>query len=95
MSVSPVDNIGNQGLNVGDEDEDLDAEVDEETVEAFGICGDRLGLEKEDAGVRRLVDPKLPTQEEVDAHYLMGAPTLSKLVSHLCARQRKGFGPST
>ena len=72
MSVSPVDNIGNQGLNVGDEDEDLGAEVDEETVEAFGICGDRLGLEREDAVVRRLVDPKLPTQEEVDSHYLMG-----------------------
>ena len=33
---------------------------------------EKLSLEKEDENLRKLVDPKLPSQAEVDRHYLMG-----------------------
>ena len=34
--------------------------------------GERLGLEKEDEVVRKIKDPKLPSGEEGERHYLMG-----------------------
>ena len=37
-----------------------------------GEEGERLRLEAEDKFVRKLVDPKLPSKDEVDKHYLMG-----------------------
>ena len=62
-SVSPLENgeDGEKELEAGD----LPAGLLEENLE-------RLGPEKEDAFVRKLVDPKLPSQEEVDRHWLMG-----------------------
>ena len=33
---------------------------------------ERVGLEAEDEVIRKLVDPKLPTKEEVERHHLMG-----------------------
>ena len=33
---------------------------------------ERVGLERDDEVVRKLVDPRLPSQEEVERHYLMG-----------------------
>ena len=49
----------------GDDAEQVDGELD-------GIGGERLGLEKEDEVVRKIKDPKLPSGEEVERHYLMG-----------------------
>ena len=37
-----------------------------------GEIGERLKLPKEEDVVKKLRDPKLPTQEEVDRHYLTG-----------------------
>ena len=34
-------------------------------------CG-KVRVEKEGAGVRKLLDPKLPTREAVETHWLMG-----------------------
>ena len=48
----------------------LDGE--EEAGEMTGHVGERIGLPKEDEVVRKLADPRLPSQEEVDRHYVMG-----------------------
>ena len=40
--------------------------------ELEGLPLERIGLEREDVFVRKLVDPKLPTKEEVESHELMG-----------------------
>ena len=40
--------------------------------ELEGEVGERLKLPKEDEAVKHLRDPKLPTQEEVDRHYITG-----------------------
>ena len=50
---------------------DSDADDEEEVIEA-GDQVERLALGKEGAVVRKLIDPKLPTQEEVEEHYLRG-----------------------
>ena len=42
--------------------------VDDEHVGA----GERIGLEAEDKFIRKLVDPKSPSKEDVEMHYLMG-----------------------
>ena len=62
MSVSPV-------LETGGGGEDSGSEVDGELE---GEAGERLKLPKEDEVVKHVRDPKLPTQEEVDRHYVMG-----------------------
>ena len=41
-------------------------------MEGDGIEGEKLQLEEEDQFVRKLKDPKLPSQDEVDKHFLMG-----------------------
>ena len=48
--------------NDGDEEDEVD--MSEKVVE-------RVGLPKEDEVVRKLQDPKLPCQDEVDRHWVM------------------------
>ena len=62
LSVSPV--LGDSG-DGGDSGSEADAEME-------GEIGERLKLPKEEDVVNKLRDPKLPTQEEVDRHYLTG-----------------------
>ena len=61
-SVSPVDiAVGDVGAEAGDsEEEDLGVEV--------GESCERVRGEKEGAVVKKLGDPKLPSQEAVDMH---------------------------
>ena len=49
-------------------------DTDEEDFpeEMSGDIAERIGLEKEGKFIRKLIDPKLPTQEEVNMHNLMG-----------------------
>ncbi len=37
-----------------------------------GIEGEKLQVKKDDEVIKKLKDPKLPTEEEVDGHYVMG-----------------------
>ena len=46
--------------------------VDDDEVDDSGIEGERIGLEEEYVVVKMVKDPKLPTQGEVDKHYVMG-----------------------
>ena len=52
--------------------DDEEEEDDEVVTEMVGEVCERIGLPREDEFVRKLRDPKLPTQEEVDSHWLMG-----------------------
>ena len=66
MSISPSFTYSNvQGVE--DEDEDEEVDVPDELV---GKVTERIGLPKEDEVIRKLVDPKLPSKEEVELHYL-------------------------
>ena len=58
-------------MEVGDDDDD---DEDEEDMEAFWGAGEaeRLKTDKEDKFVRKLVDPKAPTEKEWEDHWLMG-----------------------
>ena len=48
-------------------------EIEAEVVEGMAEEeADRVGLDEEDTVIRKLVDPRLPTQAEVDKHYLSG-----------------------
>ena len=58
-SVSPVVRLEHV------EDDLEDGEVD-------GEVGERVALPKEDEFVKRLQDPVMPTQDQVDLHYLKG-----------------------
>ena len=37
-----------------------------------GVPGEKLGLSQEDEVVKKVKDPKLPSQPEVDQHWIMG-----------------------
>ena len=64
-SPSEVKNLGDEIV--------VDSDADEEgEVEEAGDQVERLALEKEGAVVRRLVDPKLPSEKEVEEHYVRG-----------------------
>ena len=52
--------------------EDSEEDVGDVAEEMANEDYERIGLPKEDEVVKRIVDPKLPSQEEVDRHYLMG-----------------------
>ena len=54
--------------NVVDSDADDEA-VDGEMVEDEG---ERIGLPKDDKVFKKVKDPKLPSQQEVDQHWIMG-----------------------
>jgi len=58
------DNLEIQDVDVEDQGK-LDAELD-------GIAEERIELEKEDEFVKKLVDPKLPSQEDVKRHRMEG-----------------------
>ena len=54
--------------------DEVDSDGDDEGVvgEVLPKDGDRIGLEKEDEVLRKIKDPRLPSQAEVDSHYLCG-----------------------
>ena len=73
--------------NLGDEIV-VDSDADEEgEVEEAGDQVERLALEKEGAGVRRLVDPKLPSEKEVEEHYVRGHFPYRNWC-HICVRAK-------
>ena len=64
-------------MNVLEIDVDgVDSEADDEEENVANDIGDgmseRIALPREDEVVRKVLDPKLPTQEEVDVHNTMG-----------------------
>ena len=67
QSVSPK--MGCEILVVGDDAVDDDDELE---VDDSGIEGERLVIKKDDEVVKKVKDPKLPTSEEVEDHYVMG-----------------------
>ena len=82
-SVSPLVAIGVEAKVEGTDgleksvpeksEEAIEEESEEEIPEEFdGEVAERVGLEKEGQFVRKLIDPKLPTQAEVDMHRLTG-----------------------
>ena len=64
LSVRPV------AIAAGELDEDGEDSGVESEVE--GVKGVRLRLPKENEFVRKLRDPRLPTPEEVEEHYVRG-----------------------
>ena len=67
QSVSPK--IGCEILGVGDDAVD---EAEELEVDDTGIEGERLVIKRDDEVIKKVKDPKLPTSDEVDGHYVMG-----------------------
>ena len=67
QSVSPK--MGCEILVVGDDAVD---DEDELEVDDSGIDGERLVIKRDDEVIKKVKDPKLPTSEEVDSHYVMG-----------------------
>ena len=61
-----VDIMPNEAEDGGNSDEEV---ID---IKPEGIEGERLGLEDEGDFIRKLPDPKLPTPEEVERHFLQG-----------------------
>ena len=59
------------GDNHGDGDVDGNSEGEDLKMEVGETCG-RVKLEEEGAVIKKLIDPKLPSQEAVDRHWLMG-----------------------
>ena len=69
-SVSPIlETNGDAKEELGDEEESEDEDI---PAEFEGEAAERIGLEKEGKFVKKLIDPKLPTKEEVETHNLMG-----------------------
>ena len=68
-SVSPVDRRVEDSEADSDVEDGFDPEVDRYLQ---GIKGERIALEKEDEFVRKLIDPKLPTEDEIERHRLTG-----------------------
>ena len=68
-SVSPIletDGIAKEEL--GDDDDSEDEVIPKELE---GEVAERIGPEKEGTFIKKLIDPKLPTKEEVEMHNLM------------------------
>ena len=65
LSVRPINVMAGESEEIKEESSDEEPEVE-------GVPGDRLRLPKENEFVRKLRDPRLPTQEEVDEHYVRG-----------------------
>ena len=59
---------------MGAVDEGVESDADDEGMkgEVVGQECERIGLAKEDEGFKRLLDPKLPTEQEVEDHYMGG-----------------------
>ena len=62
LSVRPVLDESGAGDDSGSE---VDADLE-------GTSGERLRVPQEEEVVKKLRDPKLPSQDEVDRHYLTG-----------------------
>ena len=52
----------------------VDSDADDEAVDGDKLVdgGERIGLPKDDAVMKKVKDPKLPSQDEVDQHWIMG-----------------------
>ena len=53
---------------------EVDSDADDEGIvgEARGEEGERIGLPRDNDAVKKIPDPRLPTQDEVDKHYVSG-----------------------
>ena len=53
---------------------EVDSDADDEGLDGMmrGEACERVTMEKDDAVVKKMMDPKLPSQDEVDKHYVMG-----------------------
>ena len=68
--VSPCEKVDNQGDTV---DESVEEEDEEEDLRMeVGETCEKVKVEEEGAVVKKLLDPKLPTQGAVDEHWLRG-----------------------
>ena len=65
VSVSPIADTAGDGDIGGGAQEGSD-------VEGEGEMGERLRLPEEDAFVRKVRDPRLPTREDVESHNMRG-----------------------
>ena len=81
-SISPLE-VENEGDDIL---RDSDADDEGEVVEG-GDPVERLALEEEGAVVRKLVDPKLPSKEEVEVHYVRGHFPYRNWC-HICVRAK-------
>ncbi len=76
-SISPcIRDVGYRDVaGVGDEEEE---DGDDEGVEGMPVVlqGERLGLERDEEVIRKLRDPKLPSEAEVENHWGDGASSL-------------------
>ena len=67
-SISPVEaSDGNREILV-----DSDADEEGEEGDPVGEVCERIALEKEGAVVKRIVDPQLPSAQEVEEHCIRG-----------------------
>ena len=70
-SVSPFETEDQNGVKDGNGVVEVDSEGEDLRMEAGEICG-RVRLEEEGAVIKKLIDPKLPSQEAVDRHWIRG-----------------------
>eukprot|EP00973_Karenia_brevis_P069728 9695065-Karenia_brevis.AAC.1 len=54
-------------MDVGEETEEAEGEIEEEGVET-----ERLRLAEDSENVKKILDPCLPTEQEIKEHYEMG-----------------------
>ena len=75
-SVRPLSSDDSSKKEGEDVPELLDPDTDDEggLVEFGTEVADRIGLEKEDKFMMKLIDPKLPTKEEVERHQATHTP---------------------
>ena len=73
MSVSPNSGNDDNSRDLGNVDKNGKAREEEDMTEEMKqeIVG-RVVLDGEDEVVRKLIDPKLPSREEVDKHHISG-----------------------
>ena len=53
-------------------EEDSDGDDEGEVGMRGAVDGERLGLDRDDEVVKGIGDPKLPSKEEVEKHWVMG-----------------------
>ena len=70
-----------------EEEGEGEEEGEELEVEERGEEGERLKLDKEEDFIREIVDPSLPTEEEVKKHSLMGHIPYRNWC-HICVQAR-------
>ena len=72
--VSPFSGVSGQGDAVevqGLSDGDGESGEEDESIPVGESCG-RFAVDKEEKVVKRLADPKLPSADEVEQHYISG-----------------------